>query len=114
MTVAYIATPLPPDAKMADIVLLRSLDNALKTQRIASLARAAIARSPAMSRLSNDRREVRFRAEERARTDANVVTRAQQASLYVGNEQNPVAKDGSRRFIVGEWKRLVKLPGDDH
>lgn len=114
MTVAYIYMPIPQDARAAEIALVRSLDNAFKTQRITSLARAAIARSPAMSRLSNERREARARAEDRARTETTVVAAAQAAGLFEGNDHARVPRDNSRRWLVSEWKRLVKLPGDGH
>ncbi|BEI82566.1 hypothetical protein CcaverHIS002_0304340 [Cutaneotrichosporon cavernicola] len=74
LTMAYILLPVRPSpADLTQARLTRTLDAAYNTLNLAQAARAAITRSPAMSRSAAEWATIRAKAEDNARSDAAVV-----------------------------------------
>ncbi|BEJ05914.1 hypothetical protein CcaverHIS641_0304360 [Cutaneotrichosporon cavernicola] len=70
---AYILLPVRPSpADLTQARLTRTLDAAYNTLNLAQAARAAITRSPAMSRSAAEWATIRAKAEDNARSDAAV------------------------------------------
>jgi hypothetical protein len=114
ITAAYVLLPVRPSAAdLHQARLTRTLDAAYNTLNLAQAARAAIARSPAMSRSAGEFATARAKAEDAARADPAVVGAALDAGVFVRAPPAPPGyskgnREGAGRFVREQWGRVVR------
>ncbi|GMK56939.1 hypothetical protein CspeluHIS016_0307790 [Cutaneotrichosporon spelunceum] len=114
LTAAYVLLPVRPSA--ADLTqarLTRTLDAAYNTLNLAKAARAAITRSPAMSRSAAEWAAMRAKAEDSAGTDPAVVGAALDAGVFERSAAGVAghtrqSREGAARFVGSQWARVVR------
>lgn len=103
----------PSPSELAASRLLRTLDSAYNTLNLTNAARTAIARSPAMARSSAAWVAYRSRAEDKARSDPDVVKAALEAGVFEktageGAGHTARTRERTREFVKGQWGRVVR------
>ncbi|BEJ13400.1 hypothetical protein CspHIS471_0305740 [Cutaneotrichosporon sp. HIS471] len=119
LTVAYILLPVRPSpADLTQARLTRTLDAAYNTLNLAQAARAAITRSPAMSRSAAEWATIRAKAEDNARSDAAVVGAALDSGVFERSASGVArpttqSREGAGQFVRAQWARVVRQPTPD-